>query len=61
MEFIIYLVIIIFVIWLIIKFIQYVVIPALIIAAAVGFIWGGGTALVNYIISIKENIIDSNR
>jgi hypothetical protein len=61
MEIIIGIIVIIFVIWLIIKFIQYVLIPAVIIAAAIGVIWGGGTALINYIKSFKENIIDSNR
>ena len=31
------------------------------IAGGVGFIWGGGTASVNYYKSFKENMIDSNR
>ncbi len=30
------------------------------IAGAAGFVWGGGTAVVNYGKSFKENIIDSN-
>lgn len=30
-------------------------------AGACGTLWGGGTALVNYIKSFKENTIDSNR
>ena len=30
-------------------------------AGAGGVLWGGGTALVNYGKSFKENIIDSNR
>jgi hypothetical protein len=61
MEFLIYLALIIFAIWLIIKFIQYIVLPVVGLAALAGLIWGGGTALINYIISFKENIIDSNR
>lgn len=31
------------------------------IAGAGGVIWGGGTAIVNYGKSFKENMIDSNR
>lgn len=31
------------------------------IAAAGGTLFGGGTALKNYFVSFKENIIDSNR
>lgn len=31
------------------------------VAGAGGLLWGGGTALINYGKSFKENIIDSNR
>lgn len=31
------------------------------VAGAGGLIWGGGTAVVNYGKSFKENMIDSNR
>ena len=31
------------------------------IAAALGVLYGGGTAIANYASSFKENIIDSNR
>jgi hypothetical protein len=31
------------------------------IAAAIGTIWGGGRALINYFKSFKENVIDDNR
>lgn len=31
------------------------------VAGAGGVLWGGGTAIVNYAKSFKENIIDSNR
>ena len=31
------------------------------IAGAGGLAWGGGTAVVNYAKSFKENMIDSNR
>lgn len=31
------------------------------VAGAGGVLWGGGTALINYGKSFKENIIDSNR
>ncbi len=31
------------------------------IAGAGGIAWGGGTAIVNYSKSFKENMIDSNR
>ncbi len=31
------------------------------IAGAGGIVWGGGTAIVNYGKSFKENMIDSNR
>lgn len=31
------------------------------IAGAGGIAWGGGTAVVNYCKSFKENMIDSNR
>lgn len=31
------------------------------VAGAGGFLWGGGTAIVNYGKSFKENMIDSNR
>ncbi len=31
------------------------------IAGTAGLAWGGGTAVVNYYKSFKENIIDSNR
>ena len=31
------------------------------IAGAGGVLWGGGTAVVNYTKSFKENMIDSNR
>lgn len=31
------------------------------IAGVGGFAWGGGTAVVNYCKSFKENMIDSNR
>lgn len=31
------------------------------IAGAGGLIWGGGTAVVNYAKSFKENMIDSNK
>lgn len=31
------------------------------VAGAGGAIWGGGTAIVNYVKSFKENMIDSNR
>lgn len=31
------------------------------VAGAGGVLWGGGTAVVNYGQSLKENIIDSNR
>lgn len=31
------------------------------IAGAGGIAWGGGTAIVNYCKSFKENMIDSNR
>ena len=30
------------------------------VAGAGGAIWGGGTAIVNYVKSFKENMIDSN-
>ncbi len=30
------------------------------VASAGGAIWGGGTAIVNYVKSFKENMIDSN-
>lgn len=32
-----------------------------VIAGAGGIAWGGGTAVVNYCKSFKENMIDSNR
>jgi len=31
------------------------------VAGAGGVLWGGGTAISNYIKSFKENMIDSNR
>lgn len=31
------------------------------VAGAGGVLWGGGTAVVNYSKSFKENMIDSNR
>ncbi len=31
------------------------------IAGVGGLAWGGGTAIVNYFKSFKENIVDSNR
>ena len=31
------------------------------VAAGGGVLWGGGTAIVNYSKSFKENMIDSNR
>lgn len=31
------------------------------VAGAGGIVWGGGTAIVNYSKSFKENMIDSNR
>ncbi len=31
------------------------------VAAGLGVIYGGGTAVVNYVSSFKENIIDSNK
>ncbi|MEY8328092.1 hypothetical protein AALB81_01970 [Lachnospiraceae bacterium 48-33] len=31
------------------------------IAGIGGAVWGGGTSIVNYIRSFKENMIDSNR
>lgn len=31
------------------------------VAGTGGLLWGGGTAVVNYSRSFKENIIDSNR
>ncbi len=31
------------------------------ILAAAGVLWGGGSALKNYIVSFKENVFDSNR
>ena len=31
------------------------------VAGAGGVLWGGGTAVVNYTKSFKENMIDSNR
>jgi hypothetical protein len=31
------------------------------VAGAGGVIWGGGTAIVNYGKSFKENMVDSNR
>lgn len=31
------------------------------VAGAGGIVWGGGTAVVNYGKSFKENMIDSNR
>ena len=31
------------------------------VAGAGGTLWGGGTAIVNYYKSFKENMIDSNR
>ena len=31
------------------------------VAGAGGILWGGGTAIVNYGKSFKENMIDSNR
>ena len=31
------------------------------IAGVGGIVWGGGTAVVNYYKSFKENMIDSNR
>ena len=49
----------------IIVFIVYCIIliaSALVAIAGIGgTLWGGGTALVNYIISFKENMIDSNK
>lgn len=30
------------------------------VAGAGGALWGGGTAIVNYALSFKENMIDSN-
>lgn len=30
------------------------------VAGAGGAIWGGGTAIINYVKSFKENMIDSN-
>lgn len=32
-----------------------------IVAGSGGVLWGGGTAVVNYGRSVKENMIDSNR
>lgn len=47
-----------------IAFVVYIIVmvvgAALSVVSAGGFIWGGGTALINYISSFKENIIDSN-
>lgn len=45
-------------------FIVYVIVMAASVLAAVaggaGVLWGGGTAIVNYSKSFKENMIDSN-
>jgi hypothetical protein len=31
------------------------------VAGGIGVLWGGGEALVNYLVSLKENLIDSNK
>ncbi len=55
----------IFIILAVMVFIVYciVLIASVIVAIAGigGTLWGGGTALVNYIVSFKENMIDSNK
>lgn len=54
---IIFLVIIVFVIYCIVMIASVLAV----IAGAGGIAWGGGTAVVNYCKSFKENMIDSNR
>ncbi len=49
----------------IIAFIVYMIVMIasiiLAVAAGIGILYGGGTAIVNYASSFKENVIDSNR
>lgn len=49
----------------IIAFILYIIFlvisTVLTVTAAGGALWGGGTAVLNYGMSFKENMIDSNR
>lgn len=59
--YIIGLIVIIAVVALIIYLLVYLAGIIIAIASGIGIIYGGGTAIVNYFLSFKENIVDSNR